>query len=337
MFQTLYKNNTYWTISISPDYTIVREYGKINGTPIINHKSVSIKNKGKKNETSLESQSIKEATALYKKQLEKGYTENIDSSPDSLLTKPMLAQNFEKHSKHIKFPCYVQPKLDGIRLLVSNKSKHTRTGKLVTGLEYFDPFFSLLPPDMILDGEIYSTDMSFENICSSFKSNYKGLQYHIFDIVDTKTSFKDRYEHLLNLPFINNTNIFLVPIFLCNDITDINKHHASFISDGFEGIMIRNNTPYEIDKRSYNLQKLKSFTDSEYSILDIKEAPQDTNTALIICDGFTVRPKGSYEYRSQLLKDKTKLIGKLVTIRYQNLTDNNIPRFPVAVGIRDYE
>ena len=46
---------------------------------------------------------------------------------------PMLANKWEDRKKYITEPFYVQPKLDGVRLLVSNKGGISRTGKLVPG------------------------------------------------------------------------------------------------------------------------------------------------------------------------------------------------------------
>jgi hypothetical protein len=38
-----------------------------------------------------------------------------------------------------------------------------------------------------------------------------------------------------------------------------------------------------------------------------------------------------------MLSDAPNLIGKSLTVRYFEMTDDNIPRFPVGVSIRDYE
>ena len=48
---------------------------------------------------------------------------------------PMLANKWDDRKKYISEPFYVQPKLDGVRLLVSNKGGISRTGKLVPGTE----------------------------------------------------------------------------------------------------------------------------------------------------------------------------------------------------------
>ena len=38
-----------------------------------------------------------------------------------------------------------------------------------------------------------------------------------------------------------------------------------------------------------------------------------------------------------LYSDGKKYIGKMLSVRYQEMTDSNVPRFPVGIAIRDYE
>ena len=49
---------------------------------------------------------------------------------------PMLANKWEDRQKYITEPFYVQPKLDGVRLLVSSKGCFSRTGKPVHGVDH---------------------------------------------------------------------------------------------------------------------------------------------------------------------------------------------------------
>ena len=86
---------------------------------------------------------------------------------------------------------------------------------------------------------------------------------------------------------------------------------------------------------------IKKFEELEFAIVDVREATgNDKGTAIIQCQAdngelFWVRPKGSREYRASLLE--SQIIDKLLTVRYQNLTEKGIPRFPVGIAIRDYE
>jgi Flp pilus assembly protein CpaB len=47
------------------------------------------------------------------------------------------------------------------------------------------------------------------------------------------------------------------------------------------------------------------------------------------------------EARAEIFKDVTKhpakYIGKELTVRFQELSDDGIPRFPVGISFRDYE
>jgi len=52
---------------------------------------------------------------------------------------------------------------------------------------------------------------------------------------------------------------------------------------------------------------------------------------------FEVRPVGTVESRSELLKNASKCIGKFLTVTYQELSEFGVPRFPVGKTIRDYE
>ena len=351
-FSTLYKNDMHWNIHVVVN-EIIREYGKINGKTITISKMVYGKNTGKSNATTDEEQAVLEANALYKKQIDKGYyckskDENTKNKRSSMSILPMLAQTYsEKNKKKIKFPCFVQPKLDGIRMLIKIENEiifQSRTGKHIEGFHNIRNACKNISETVILDGEMYSHAHSFEQICSNFKNKKETeLVYYVFDIIDSSLTFEKRrlkYEKIvsdLKSKYITCVHTSVAE----NDSDSFSSMHDKYIEEGYEGLMIRNKDSfYKCDNRSYDLLKLKAFTDDEYNIIDIKEAPSDTGTALIVCGGckeFTARPIGTKEYRSKILKDKKKLIGKKVTIRYQNLTENNIPRFPVAVAIRDYE
>jgi DNA ligase-1 len=50
-----------------------------------------------------------------------------------------------------------------------------------------------------------------------------------------------------------------------------------------------------------------------------------------------VRPRGTHEERAVLLNNAGSYVAKKLTVRYQELTDDGIPRFPVGISFRDYE
>ena len=244
---------------------------------------------------------------------------------------PMLANKWEERHQYISEPFYVQPKLDGVRLLVSKDGCFSRTGKPVQGVEHLARG---LGDGEYLDGECYAPNKTFEEITSMFKMNPKSLEFHIFDYFNLNKP---------NLTFEERMKRVTIDTFLVKNKTDIQRYHDMFVRDGHEGIMIREaSSIYEIGKRSNYLLKHKAFQTEEYEIVDVKEGTgREKGTAIWVCkvgeQHFSAKPEGTLEVRRKFLEEKEKYIGKQLTVRYQNLTALGVPRFPVGVAIRDYE
>jgi DNA ligase-1 len=244
---------------------------------------------------------------------------------------PMLANKWEDRRKYINEPFYVQPKIDGVRLLVSNKGCFSRTGKPVRGVEHLARG---LQDGEYLDGECYAPDKTFEEITSMFKMNPKSLEFHVFDYFDLNRP---------NLTFEERKERVTVDTFLVKSKDGIQKYHDMFVRQGHEGVMIREaSSIYEIGKRSNYLLKHKAFQTEEYEIVDVKEGTgREKGTAIWVCkvgeQHFSARPEGTLEARKKFLEEKDKYIGKRLTVRFQNLTALGVPRFPIGVVVRDYE
>ena len=52
---------------------------------------------------------------------------------------------------------------------------------------------------------------------------------------------------------------------------------------------------------------------------------------------FNSNIKGSFDYLKEIYDNRKEYIGKLATIKFFQLTPDGIPRFPYAIGFRDYE
>ena len=50
---------------------------------------------------------------------------------------------------------------------------------------------------------------------------------------------------------------------------------------------------------------------------------------------FNVTPEGTSEYREGLWNGRKKLIGKWLTVRFQTLSNDGVPIFPVGVDFRE--
>jgi ATP-dependent DNA ligase len=245
---------------------------------------------------------------------------------------PMLANKWEDRKKYISAPFYVQPKLDGVRLLVSNKGCFSRTGKPVKGVDHLSKG---LKEGEWLDGECYDPDMSFEDITSAFKTNPVSLKFYVFDYFDMNRP---------DLPFTERMKKVTVETKLVHNESSVKKYHDTFVKQGHEGVMIRDaKSTYEVGKRSNYLLKYKEFQTEEYEIVGAKTGHgRDANAVVWMCktqDGqeFTVRPEGTIAQREEHYKNHKNYIGKMLTVRFQNLTALGVPRFPIGVCIRDYE
>ena len=129
------------------------------------------------------------------------------------------------------------------------------------------------------------------------------------------------------------------------DLNELEETHKTYVEEGYEGLIIRSQDgKYEPDHRSSSLLKLKSFKDDEFEIVDFKEGKgNDKNTVIFTCKTnedskfFEVRPRGTREERRKMFENGKSYIGKSLTVKYFELTDDGIPRFPVGIAVRDYE
>lgn len=333
------------------DNTVVQESGVVGtDNPVVNVSVCEAKNVGKSNATTPEGQAYLEAQAKLTEKMRLGYFNTIEEAQekggqDFLL--PMLAKDFKKEKGKIKFPCYVQPKLDGMRALGSVDNLISRTGKVIDTLSHLD--LSDLDGD-ILDGELYVHGISFQENMKLIKKYRPGLteqvKYHVYDLV-LDLPFSERYQ-LLQLLVLDNPGIQVVTTILVNNIEEIEHHHEQFISLGYEGTIIRHSDEgYQVNKRSSQLLKYKDFLDETYEIVNVVPSESRPEQGVIVCSKnmeqagenvwvhrFNCGMKFSHAEREEILTNKQEYIGKMAEVRFFEYTDGGLPRFPVCVGVR---
>jgi DNA ligase-1 len=347
-----------WTIEVKGNqYRTIS--GQTDGEKITNEwTDCDIKNAGRANATTPEEQAIKEAEAKRKKKLESGYFESIKDINKVQYFEPMLAQKYEDHE--INYPVYSQPKLDGIRCIVTKDGMFSRNGKKIISAPHIrqnlDLFFKDYP-NAILDGELYCDKFAndFNKICSLVKrtkptdkeleESADSIQYWVYDapiigLLNQTDLFYERYELISNaLTKRKYISIVVVTTLKVAKEEELTQAYEMYMEHGYEGQMVRLNRPYE-NKRSKFLLKRKEFMDAEFDILDIVEGEGNRKgTAGYMVfnnkDGrrFKSNIKGDFEYLTKLLKNKNKIIGKKATIKFFNYTPDEVPRFPYVVAI----
>ena len=344
-----------------------------------------------KQKRSLLEQVISECDSQIEKKRRKKYVPELkdvhgaDDNLDGISV--MLAQKYNEHKDKIKFPCAAQPKLDGIRDVTKKDSgggtttdvrMYSRGRKEFTSCTHIKAElqdFYKSDETAILDGELYTHvyKNDFQAICKAVKKTalhatpadialQRKVQYHIYDApriagLTESDPFRKRQEAIAKA-FKGYKNIVVVEtVYDIQNEAELLALKERWISEGNEGIMVRNqDAPYE-GKRSYNLQKWKDFIDEEFLIVGVNEgsgglaghagsftfALYDNEADRFIAgldtsiQTFNAKMIGSFENLKYLFEHQDECIGKKATVRFQNRTNDNVPRFPVCRGIRDYE
>ena len=338
------------------DYYHQTVSGILDGAEVVSGKTyVEEKNSGKKNATTKEEQALKEVKARYDIQKEQGYTSDINSVDTVAVTSPMLAEDYNKDKNRkkvrdsLKEGVYSQPKLDGIRATVSKDGIFTRNGKRIEScnhiLSELQSVFQLYP-GITLDGELYNHEYKddFNTITSVVrKSKIKKededkaksvIQYHIYDALIDDMLFVDRITLITDLD-VNSDIIRKVPTVLCTTEDVLDNMYAKYLSEGYEGQMVRINDYYHY-KRTSSLLKRKEFFSEEFSVVAVEEGQGNWGGAvkrfvLRLPDGrsFEAGVRGTYEQMQALLASPMK--PTWATVRYFTPTPDGIPRFGVVV------
>lgn len=331
------------------------------------------KNIGRANETTPYEQAVSEAQSQWnKKKDRRGYTDNVAVSKGSVVKphkqfRPMLAKSYNKpeeglaslkDGKHINFPCYIQPKLDGIRCNVASHGAYSRQAKRFEALKHVVDAvdFSRFTQDLFLDGELYTHDNkdNFQEIVSAVKRDKPNhltdsIQYHIYDVY----FLTKEYDYTDRLKFINQIGecdtIKIVKTYEVGSQSELRDKYDEFIGLGYEGAIVRNKQGlYKVDGRSKDLQKVKEFQEQEFPIVDAYENKgKQAGQCTFVCempDGttFGVKPKGTEGERELYWENWLSGViqpGAMLTVAYFSMTtsDNPVPRFPIGKSIRDYE
>jgi ATP-dependent DNA ligase len=338
--------------------------GQLDGALITAEWTVCVpKNIGRANSTTPEEQCLSEVSANYTEKLKRGYYNTISEIDNTrAFFEPMLAYPWADKFDPKSGPWYCQPKLDGLRMLLTDGRAQSRTGKddfktVPHILETLSWVFEAYP-SIVLDGEIYNHELhdDFNSIISLAKKKKPTiaelqkseilLQYHIYDVFDKnrpELTFAERLELLEDISSVMDANICVkfVETKLVTTEEELDLLNFKYIGDGYEGEIIRLNKPYEF-KRTKSLLKRKEFFDSEFKIIRVEEGIGNRSgmAGRIVClldDGtetaFGAGIKGSWEYATELLKNADSYIGGEVTVKYPQRTPDGIPRFPVAIAL----
>jgi len=352
---TIYKKDTKGRIrqlSIWCDSGMLyQESGLVGGKLITHSKLCKPKNIGKANFRNSTAQASLQMGALIIKKLREGYFVTAEKAETEDIILPMLAYDFFKHRNKIQRKnMALQPKLDGVRCLMFYNAEHktlTAVSRTNVPIKYVDHIrHELLAKlyyelsDIVLDGELYVHGNTFQENTKLLnnKPTSEFIEYHIYDMIDTKAKFVDRISKIEALLGWDGIYVKIVPTTL-SVTADLDDFYVGYIDEGYEGMMVRDKTSmYKVSGRSDRLLKYKKFIDISLPIQDI--TPNDSNakhgTVWVTFKGKLQKTgaKLSHADREELLTNRDSMIGLMAEIRYFEETDDGKMRFPVYHGIR---
>lgn len=271
---------------------------------------------------------------------------------------PMLAHGLNWKNIEDGKSYAIQPKFDGLRcmafwqdgeivLMSRGKKQFVHMDHIVRALE------QKLPKGFIYDGELYAHGIPFQKVLSMVKRDQDDnakIEYMVYDAVfpDRDMGFGQRLIKLNERFGVTEYPIRFATTLYASCRSVIENHHRVFLEQGYEGSIIRDlRTPYEFDRRSHGLLKFKDWQDSEFLVVDVRSGiGKFEGCGIFICKTpehaatghgrtFDCVMNAPLDELKGYLDNKDEYLGKMLTVKYFELTNDGIPRFPRGLRFRD--
>lgn len=164
---------------------------------------------------------------------------------------------------------------------------------------------------------------------------------------------KEKYESNAIPP--GKTKLFLTERYIVNSHDDVIRTHRYFTSKNYEGSMIKRHAngaapgtqAYKMSQylngKGRRILKYKDWYTAEGICIEVLDcAGTESGCARLKIRNASgvvlrVRPSGKFDIRKEWLNNPKLVLGKAITYKYQDLTDEGNPRHPVGIAVRDYE
>lgn len=358
---------------ILKSFVIERETGQYQGK-LTKQPIIEIK-KGKVKRTT-EEQATLEFNSHIKKYKDKGYKSISEFGYTSIddfdvektfpkqvvdqagVVKPMLCKVFDPDdTKNKNKTWYISRKLDGVRCILYYKDGEVRTSSrggqnydIAATFIRLDPFINSLfeaNPNLKLDGELYRHGWTLNvvsGLCrlETLDPRHKELSFNCYDIVDETKNFINRLEILTDIQskMPSDSKLQIVE-HCCTKLEDIDAYHDKFVSEGYEGAVIRDaDMPYKSGGRDRRMQKIKKFVDNEYEIVGLVEGLREEDMCFLMKtkEGyeFKAKPIGTREDKQRYRENISEMIGCMATVKHFGMTNTEqpVPNLPVWKALR---
>lgn len=257
---------------------------------------------------------------------------------------------------------WMSEKLDGVRAIWRpDRMTGDSHGQFLSRnmkLFYAPQWFKDIMPDVALDGELFVGRKKFDQTVSIVRAHddrgWDKVCFRVFDIYpddreasDAPPYFELRQARLRRL--VRKVNapkvIRIVPHVQCEGVAHLTQFADEIEAKGGEGVMLRQARSLYEKKRSGTLLKVKRFFDCEAQVfahVDGKGKHKGRMGALkcVLLDKDGLHTRVKFEVGTGFTdaeREDPPSVGATITVRYQELTKDGVPRFPVYVTERDYE
>ena len=246
-------------------------------------------------------------------------------------------------------------KLDGVRAYWNGRNLLSRNGKIIATPGGWSAHF----PPFALDGELYTARGEFEKIQSIVMDKmpsataWSEIKFHVFDVPEASGGLLKRLSELEKFILQNpqaGQNLKIIKQIKVKDNAEFEAFAEAVIAKGGEGAVVREpNAPYE-RKRSKNALKYKKFKDAECEVVAVNKGSgkYEKFVGSLTCKALGGKddkeragePKEGTTFKiGSGLSDKNRQdppkIGSIITYKFQNLTANGKPRFPIFLRVRE--
>jgi len=249
----------------------------------------------------------------------------------------------EKHTEDIDPTGYwMSEKLDGVRAYWDGSNFYSRQG-----IRYHAPkFFRQDLPQTPLDGELWCGRGLFEKCVSIVKKkdknvieeDWKYITYLVFDAPSQKAQYEERIKWLqANIPSEKKTcYAAVVGIKKCTGQAHLDATMKAVLSKGGEGIMLRAARSNYEEGRTKILLKVKAFYDEEAKVIGYRPG-EGRNTGVMGALECELPNKVVFHVGtgfSDAQRKKPPKKGDVITFKFQEVSKNGHPRFPVFLRVR---
>lgn len=235
----------------------------------------------------------------------------------------------------------VSEKLDGIRARWDGTHLISRGGNVFMAPEWFTKGFPAFP----MDGELWIKRGRYEEVSSIVRARqpHKGWQkirLMVFDLPAHGGTFAQRVIAMNRFKVeIDSPYLVIIEQRRVGSEEDLAKWLHAVIDQGGEGLMLHRETALYANGRSQDLLKLKLFTDAEATVIGYRpgkgQFAGQIGSLTVRTDQGVIFSIGSGLSHKERLHPPS--LQSRITFRYQGMTKNGIPRFPVFLRIRDEE